>query len=239
MKLLTDRQSLEQIKFQLDQMKEKAGSYHRELFNTPFFSMGEGESIRFYTEAKMSELNLSGVKEGSLDQAWFIKSYSNGVVGLQTGGKVIGKVPKGLPGFSMPKFEWSAIMHLIGAAITISLIGFMEAISIAKAMAARTRQSLSADRELIGQGMSNIIGSMFQSYPVSGSFSRSAVNINAGAVTGFSSVSKCHHRRLHPDVSYPASLLPATGHPGRSDYDGGRGSGQHQAGDTCLAGQPA
>ena len=187
-KLLTDRQSLEQIKFQLDQMKEKAGSYHRELFNTPFFSMGEGESIRFYTEAEMSELNLSGVKEGSLDQAWFIKSYSNGVVGLQTGGKVIGKVPKGLPGFSMPKFEWSAIMHLIGAAITISLIGFMEAISIAKAMAARTRQSLSADRELIGQGMSNIIGSMFQSYPVSGSFSRSAVNINAGAVTGFSSI---------------------------------------------------
>ena len=88
----------------------------------------------------------------------------------------------------MPKFEWSAIMHLIGAAITISLIGFMEAISIAKAMAARTRQSLSADRELIGQGMSNIIGSMFQSYPVSGSFSRSAVNINAGAVTGFASI---------------------------------------------------
>ena len=187
-KLLTDRQGLEQIKFQLDQMKEKAGSYHKELFNTPLFSMGEGDSIRFYTEAEMSELNLSGVKEGSLDQAWFIKSYSNGVVGLQTGGKVIGNVPKGLPGFSMPKFEWSAIMHLIGATITISLIGFMEAISIAKAMAARTRQSLSPDRELIGQGMSNIIGSMFQSYPVSGSFSRSAVNINAGAVTGFSSV---------------------------------------------------
>ena len=187
-KLLTDRQGLEQIKFQLDQMKEKAGSYHKELFNTPLFSMGEGESIRFYTEAEMSELKLSGVKEASLDQAWFIKSYSNGVVGLQTGGKVIGTVPKGLPGFSMPKFEWSAIMHLIGAAITISLIGFMEAISIAKAMAARTRQSLSADRELIGQGLSNIVGSMFQSYPVSGSFSRSAVNINAGAVTGFSSV---------------------------------------------------
>jgi len=88
----------------------------------------------------------------------------------------------------MPSFDWAAMMHLIGAAITISLIGFMEAISIAKAMAARTRQSLSADRELIGQGMSNIIGSMFQAYPVSGSFSRSAVNINAGAVTGFSSV---------------------------------------------------
>ena len=63
----------------------------------------------------------------------------------------------------------------------------MEAISIAKAMAARTRQNLDADRELIGQGMSNIVGSLFQSYPVSGSFSRSAVNFQAGAVTGVSS----------------------------------------------------
>ena len=64
----------------------------------------------------------------------------------------------------------------------------MEAISIAKAMAAKTRQTLDADRELIGQGMGNIIGSMFQAYPASGSFSRSAVNFNAGALTGFSSV---------------------------------------------------
>jgi SulP family sulfate permease len=79
-------------------------------------------------------------------------------------------------------------MHLLGAMITISLIGFMESISIAKSMATKTRQSLSPDRELIGQGMSNIVGSMFQAYPVSGSFSRSAVNFNAGAKTGFSSV---------------------------------------------------
>ena len=88
----------------------------------------------------------------------------------------------------MPSFELSAITHLIGATIAISLIGFMEAISIAKAMAAKTRQNLDADRELIGQGLSNLTGSMFQAYPVSGSFSRSAVNINSGAVTGFSSV---------------------------------------------------
>jgi len=94
----------------------------------------------------------------------------------------------GLPGFRMPSFDLSTITHLIGATIAISLIGFMEAISIAKAMAARTRQSLNTDRELIGQGMSNIVGSMFQAYPVSGSFSRSAVNINSGAITGFSSV---------------------------------------------------
>jgi SulP family sulfate permease len=64
----------------------------------------------------------------------------------------------------------------------------MEAISIAKAMAARTRQRLNANQELIGQGLSNVVASMFSGYPVSGSFSRSAVNINAGAITGFSSI---------------------------------------------------
>jgi SulP family sulfate permease len=64
----------------------------------------------------------------------------------------------------------------------------MEAISIAKAMAVRTRQRLNANQELVGQGLSNIVGSAFQSYPVSGSFSRSAVNIDAGALTGLSSV---------------------------------------------------
>ncbi|MCU7933104.1 MAG: sulfate permease [Candidatus Thiodiazotropha sp. (ex Codakia rugifera)] len=104
------------------------------------------------------------------------------------GGKVVGDIPKGLPALAMPAFELKTIWQLIPVAITISLIGFMEAISIAKAMAARTRQRLNANQELIGQGLSNIAASMFSGYPVSGSFSRSAVNINAGAITGFSSV---------------------------------------------------
>ena len=186
--LMTERQGLEQIKFQLDQLNERAGSYHKELFNTPLYAIGEDEAMQFFTRSDIGGQDETAEETGLFDQPWFITSYSSGVVGLQTGGKVIGEVPRGLPGFSMPKFEWSAIMHLIGATITIALIGFMEAISIAKAMAAKTRQSLSADRELIGQGMSNIVGSMFQAYPVSGSFSRSAVNFNARAVTGFSSV---------------------------------------------------
>jgi len=104
------------------------------------------------------------------------------------GGAVVGTIPQGLPGFSAPVFDWDVVQQLITAAITISLIGFMEAISIAKAMAARTRQRLDANQELIGQGLSNMVSGCFSGYPVSGSFSRSAVNINAGAVTGVSSV---------------------------------------------------
>ncbi|MCG7864224.1 MAG: solute carrier family 26 protein [Candidatus Thiodiazotropha endolucinida] len=106
----------------------------------------------------------------------------------EAGGRVVGDIPKGLPALSLPVFDVKTVWQLIPAAITISLIGFMEAISIAKAMAARTRQRLNANQELIGQGLSNVVASVFSGYPVSGSFSRSAVNINAGAITGFSSI---------------------------------------------------
>ena len=114
--------------------------------------------------------------------SWYINFES------RFGGKVIGVVPDGLPSMQMPQVDFSQLVNLGTVAIAISLIGFMEAISIAKAMATQTKQRLDADQELIGQGLSNLASSFFQGYPVSGSFSRSAVNISAGAVTGFSSV---------------------------------------------------
>ena len=104
------------------------------------------------------------------------------------GGAIVGDIPKGLPGISIPEFNFDIISQLATSAVVISLVGFMEAISIAKAMAARTRQRLDANQELVGQGLSNITSGLFSGYPVSGSFSRSAVNIDAGARTGFSSI---------------------------------------------------
>ena len=106
----------------------------------------------------------------------------------QQQGKVVGMIPVGLPGVEFPSFSWEIVAQLMSSAVTISLIGFMEAISIAKAMAARTRQRIDANQELVGQGLGNIVSGLFSGYPVSGSFSRSAVNINAGALTGFSSI---------------------------------------------------
>ena len=105
-----------------------------------------------------------------------------------SGGAVVGSIPVGLPGLQIPSAEWSDVIGLIGTAVAIGLIGFMEAISIAKAMAARSQQKLDPNQELVGQGLSNITSGLFQGYAVSGSFSRSAVNINAGAITGFSSI---------------------------------------------------
>ncbi len=104
------------------------------------------------------------------------------------GGAIVGTIPDGLPGFVIPAFDWTVMSQMLVTAITIGLIGFMEAISIAKAMAAQTKQRLDADQELMGQGLANVVSSFFQGYAVSGSFSRSAVNISAGAITGFSSV---------------------------------------------------
>ncbi len=119
---------------------------------------------------------------------WRIRSVDGEKLVMNGGGNVVGNVPSGLPSPALPKLDVGAILQLLSAAITISLLGFIEAISIAKAMATKTRQKLDANQELIGQGIGNIIGSLTLSYPTSGSFSRSAININAGAVTGFSSV---------------------------------------------------
>jgi SulP family sulfate permease len=103
------------------------------------------------------------------------------------GGEVVGTIPEGLT-FALPQFNYEMMLTLFPSAVVISLVGFMEAISIAKAMAAKTKDRIDPNQELIGQGLGNIIGSFGQSYPTSGSFSRSAVNFGAGAKTGMSSV---------------------------------------------------
>ncbi|MGV0950885.1 MAG: SulP family inorganic anion transporter [Azonexus sp.] len=115
------------------------------------------------------------------------KLNANGFT-LVGGGEVVGVIPAGLPSIKMPTFSLDALGSLLSAALVISLVGFMEAISIAKAIAAKTRQRLDPNQELIGQGLANVVGSFTQAFPVSGSFSRSAVNMNSGAKTGMSSV---------------------------------------------------
>ena len=106
----------------------------------------------------------------------------------QMGGAVVGKIPEGLPPLAIPNMDFQAMGQLLSVTVAIALIGFMEAISIAKAMAASTRQRLDANQELVGQGLGNIFSSLSQGYAVSGSFSRSAVNFSVGARTGFSAV---------------------------------------------------
>jgi SulP family sulfate permease len=118
-----------------------------------------------------------------------VTTVASWLVGFeQMGGAVVGKIPAGLPPLAIPTLDFQTMGQLLSVTVAIALIGFMEAISIAKAMAASTRQRLDANQELVGQGLGNIFSSLSQGYAVSGSFSRSAVNISAGAKTGFSAV---------------------------------------------------
>ena len=119
---------------------------------------------------------------------WRIKKVGKGELKLVGGGEVVGSIPSGLPSLSLPKMNWAEAMALLSSALVIALVGFMETISIAKAMVAKTKGRIDPNQELVGQGLANILGSLSQSFPVSGSFSRSAVNLNAGARSGLSNV---------------------------------------------------
>lgn len=106
----------------------------------------------------------------------------------ENGIAIVGKIPSGLPHLHMPSFDFQTISSLLGPAVVISLVSFAETYSVGKAISAETKQKVDVDQEFIGQGMANLIGSIFQSYPVSGSFSRTAINYASGAKTGIASV---------------------------------------------------
>lgn len=101
---------------------------------------------------------------------------------------VVGAVPSGIPFPTLPELSFDSLFSLAGTAVIISVIGFMEAFAIAKALATKRKEKINVNQELIGQGLANMAVSFFKGYPVSGSFSRSAVNDAAGGMTGMSSV---------------------------------------------------
>jgi SulP family sulfate permease len=143
------------------------------------------------TSTQPAKLYLTGQLpqgESSDGYRWRIRKVSQGELKLVGGGEVVGSIPAGLPSIEIPKMSWEMVMSLFSGALVISLVGFMEAISIAKAMAAKTKQRINPNQELLGQGFANVVGSFSQAFPVSGSFSRSAVNLNANAQTGLSNV---------------------------------------------------
>jgi SulP family sulfate permease len=106
----------------------------------------------------------------------------------KTGGNVIGVIPQGLPTLSLPPLDWKATVALLPAAFVIALISFMEAMSSCKVISIKTRQPWDENKELIGQGLAKIAASFSHSMPVSGSFSRSALNLESNAKTPLASV---------------------------------------------------
>ena len=107
-----------------------------------------------------------------------------------SGVKIVGVVPEGLPQFAIPDIGSPYLKELIPAALTIALIAFMEAVSVAKAIQAnhKSEYDIDANQELIGLGLGNVVGSFFGSFPTTGGFSRSAVNEQAGAKTNLAAI---------------------------------------------------
>lgn len=168
-------------------LNHKSHLYREKLRNLLFSGAVQADgTIQFYLrDAIPSGITTDG-------RTWRIK-VGNKILNTESltmmgGGAVVGNVPSGFPPIVIPNLDIKVILKLLPFAIIISLLGFMEAISIAKAMAAKTGQRLDPNQELIGQGLANMLGACTSSYPASGSFSRSAVNLQSGAVTGLSSV---------------------------------------------------
>jgi SulP family sulfate permease len=108
--------------------------------------------------------------------------------GRENGVEVVGAIPSVFPSFEMPSLNINLLGDLAPAAFAIALVGLLEAVSIARAIAIKSGQELDGNQEFIGQGLSNTVGSLFQCYAASGSFTRSGVNFEAGAKTPLAAV---------------------------------------------------
>ena len=107
------------------------------------------------------------------------------------GVSVVGDVPAGLPGFRVPSVDSAILIQLIPAAATIALVSFMEAISVGRTFAQQYRYDIYPNRELIALGFSNMAGGVTGGYPIAGGFSRTAVNVRAGARTQLAALITC------------------------------------------------
>jgi sulfate permease, SulP family len=106
----------------------------------------------------------------------------------QAGVTLLGEVPSGLPGPSLPAVDLGQLQSLLVPALTIALLSYLEGISVAKAIASRTRERIDSSQELIASGAANLAAGVFQAFPVAGGFSRTAVNHQAGARTPLASL---------------------------------------------------
>ena len=101
---------------------------------------------------------------------------------------VVGALPSAFPALSLPSFDPDTWRRLAPAALALTVLGLTEAVSISRAIALRSGQRIDGNQEFVGQGLSNVAGAFFSSYPSSGSFNRSGVNYEAGARTPLSAL---------------------------------------------------
>lgn len=117
----------------------------------------------------------------SILAVYVLKLHTKGVT-------IVAEIPSGLPAFELPKFDYVTLKNLFPIALTLALVAFMEATSVAKTMENKHGNEVRANQELIALGTSNLIGALFKSYPATGSFTRTAINDLSGAKTGLANL---------------------------------------------------
>ena len=123
------------------------------------------------------------VRAGPVLVVFLTMAWSAGMDLGARGVSLVGQVPQGLPMLSLPSFNIETIRQLAVPALIISIVGFVESISVAQTLAAKRRERILPNQELIGLGASNIAAAMGGGYPVTGGFARSVINFDAGAAT--------------------------------------------------------
>jgi SulP family sulfate permease len=194
----------------LDQMKNFLGLKAQGETTAPFLkrfwlTMTQGGSIHIETTALgvgtvVLVLALRRLNRWLRDRRirLFVPDFLVAVVGMaavvwalrlnEDGVQVVGEIPRALPAFQLPAIGWEAASKLSQSALAIAMLGLLEAIAMAKAIAAHTRQRLDIHQQCLSEGLANLTGSFFQCFPGSGSLTRSAINQQAGAVSQWSGV---------------------------------------------------
>ncbi len=203
-----------QLQYFLGTEIERSNQFHKilanafeKLGNTNPYDLGIGVVgilllIFFKKINKKSPYILIVVILGILS-VYFFQLTSQGV-------QIVGEIPKGLPEVALPELSLTSFLELWPIALTLALIGYMETISIGKGIEDKMNGDyLDANKELVALGLSNMVGSFFQSYPITASFSRSSIYAGSQAQNQYGHGGNGTDRPLYPFVPNPVILLPA------------------------------
>ncbi len=182
-----------QLKHLLGTNIEKSNKFHQLLLNA-FEKISETNSYDFVIGI-LGIVIIIGLKKWSKKIPSILFVVILGILAvyffnLSTYGiKIVGTIPTGLPNFAIPNINLDNVLSIWPIALTLALVGYLETISIGKALEEKAGiETVDSNQELVALGFSNIIGSFFQSYPATASFSRSAINGDAGARTNLSAI---------------------------------------------------
>ncbi len=169
------------------------------------YSLALQNFLAFLTQLPQFSLSALGVGAGAMVLIFFsrrlpqifpsalviliigiIAGYVLTLIGLDI--VLVGQIPPGIPSFIIPPLNTATLFLLFPKAIILAIVAFVGTHATAKTAAMRTRERLDTDRELVGQGLSNIVTGFFSGFPIAGSFTRTAINVEAGARTGIAAL---------------------------------------------------